>query len=195
MDAQCLVLTELASSDLQRIDVGPRFRGGIDFLRNLTLRGWVVDLFYPKKPLDVTLFIEGVAVWEETTSIRRRDLERFLPGNVAGFAMKLSSHLELGAYELLHQLRSLPIGSLETSPEIYVKITGFGSRVTAVRNVSSRRQLLNQLERLISNSEAGFAFDIPILSLDEHNTPNEISTNLIVTEFSNSDLSVINSGS
>jgi len=135
-----------AIAALKNRDSGPRFRGGVDQLKEGRLSGWAIDLLDPCSGTRAKFILEGVALGEVTTSIRRVGLDPYVPGNLAGFAVDLWQWGEDGPKQVIAFLESLPEEMLESPCSLLVSLGADSSSFDVDRLGIDRADLLAQLE-------------------------------------------------
>ncbi len=135
-----------AISSLETLASGPRFRGGIDQLKDGCLSGWAIDLADPQTETPFELIAEGVVLGRAATSLRRFDLEPYVAGNRAGFVIDLWQWGEEGPRKVIAFLENLPQEVLESPCSVLVGLGEEGSCFDVGRFGVSRASLLTQLE-------------------------------------------------
>ncbi|HZH46686.1 MAG TPA: glycosyltransferase, partial [Roseococcus sp.] len=76
-------------ADLERLDAGPPYRGGLDHLQLPYLSGWAIDLRDPGRVVGVVVLVDGLPLVHCEARERRDDIARFVPSARPGFRVDL----------------------------------------------------------------------------------------------------------
>src|SRR5579862_374587 len=138
-------LTPVAIPDLERLNGGPRYRGGIDGLRDGVLGGWAIDLVCPKWPLALAFEADGIPLGTAITSILREDLASRVPQNHAGFSVPLRQWNEAARRQLIGRIEAAPEHELIQPCRLSVALGDGDSRIFVGSFGVTQGDLLAQL--------------------------------------------------
>ena len=150
------IIAEVASSSLEPLGAGSLFRAGVDSLAAGRMRGWALRLDKPGEPVRLKLSVAGIAFGEIETGRPRPDLEKSLPGNVAGFEFALTGWGLEQPMAALNMLRAMDAAKMAAPAEISLVFAGQPSRIDLSALALSNQALRDQLGAALAA-----AFDTP----------------------------------
>ncbi len=150
------IIAEVASSSLEPLGAGSLFRAGVDSLAAGRMRGWALRLDKPGEPVRLKLSVAGIAFGEIETGRPRPDLEKSLPGNVAGFEFALTGWGLEHPMAALNTLRAMDAAELAAPAEISLVFAEQPSRIDLSALALSHQALRDQLGAALAA-----AFDTP----------------------------------
>lgn len=133
------------SPDLSELSFGPKFRGGLDGIRDGHIVGWIIDLERRDAPTDVNLIVEGVAFGTRSTFIRRLDIEPFVGDNTAGFDIELWSFRRSLLIASIRKLQGMSDAQLDGPCDVRLVVDEGPVAIEAGHFGISRRNLLEEL--------------------------------------------------
>ena len=84
-----ITATAAAVADLDWLDGGPPYRGGVDHLQLPFLSGWALDLREPGRVVGVAVLVDGIPLVRCEARENRDDIARYVPGARPGFRVDL----------------------------------------------------------------------------------------------------------
>ncbi len=146
------IIAEVAPSSLKPLNAGSLFRAGVDPLTAGKMRGWALRLDKPAETVRLTLSVAGIAFGEIETGLPRPDLDKDLPGNVAGFEFALTQWGLEQPLEALNKLRAMDGAELAAPADINLVFADQPSRIDLSALAPSNRALRDQIGSALAAS-------------------------------------------